>query len=274
MKNTPFLIAVIVIIIGVVGFLVYHSQASSTITLNEASIASLESQATSLGNQLTTANTEITTLQTQALADGNQINTLQNDLSTSTAQAASLQGQVTSANGQITTLQTQLATITSQAASLQTQFDTANAQLATLQTQVGTSSTQITSLQNQLATANTQIVTLQASITTLQSTLSLSLSTTELNESALTQAAGAETMIVSFTADNAGYVYVAGTSSSATAFIRVTGSYGGYTYTGSHIFGTSNTVIIPVLPGTVYVYFGNTDSSGTPTADISVTYDY
>jgi uncharacterized coiled-coil DUF342 family protein len=261
MKSTPFLVAVIIIILGVVGFSYYQNRASSTIANKEEVIASLESQATSLGNQLTSANTQITELQTQVIADSTQITSLQNDLNTVNAQASSLQSQLTSANDQITSLQSQLSSVSSQADSLQAQL--------------GTSNSQISSLQIQLDAANARITTMETEKTNLQNIVNLSLSTSVSSLDSFSQSAGAETLIGYFTADYTGYVYVTGTSTTATGYVRVIGYYGGYYYTGyNYSFGTGNTVVMPVLPGTVYIYFGNTDLSGAPSADISIAYYY
>ena len=90
MRNTPFLVAVIIIILGAMGFAIYHSQASSKLSSKEQTIASLESQATSLGSQITTANTKITELQTEALTNSAQISLLQSNLSTANDNANSL----------------------------------------------------------------------------------------------------------------------------------------------------------------------------------------
>jgi hypothetical protein len=55
----------------------------------------------------------------------------------------------------------------------------------------------------------------------------------------------------------------------------VTDSFSGYPYNSyQHAFGTGSTLLIPVTPGTVNVYFGNAEASGTQTATITVIYYY
>jgi hypothetical protein len=110
-------------------------------------------------------------------------------------------------------------------------------------------------------------------ITSLQSTVELSLSSNEANAITVNQAAGGSSPIVTFTANNAGYIVVSGTSTSITGHITIKDSYNGYP-DANYSFGTGASKIVPVLPGSVSVFFGNSDLVYGATATISVVYYY
>ena len=70
---------------------------------------------------------------------------------------------------------------------------------------------------------------------------------------------------------------VRGTSTTTTGYIEIqdymTNPSGGY-FNPKEPFGTSSTLIIPILPGTIGVYFGNNNLFNGATATITVTYYY
>jgi hypothetical protein len=91
----------------------------------------------------------------------------------------------------------------------------------------------------------------------------------------MNQKFGQSSLVATFQVDYAGYIVVSGTSTALTGYIRVTDSYSGYPYDYYiYPFGTGTRLIIPVLPGTIEVYFGNTNLSGGVTATISIVYYY
>jgi peptidoglycan hydrolase CwlO-like protein len=94
--------AVLIILIGAVGFLYYHdiAQTSPAISREESAISSLNGQVANLQSQLATVNSQVSILQTQLSSANSDITTLQNQLS--------------SANSDITTLQAQLASLQAQ----------------------------------------------------------------------------------------------------------------------------------------------------------------
>ena len=105
--HTPFVITAVVLLIAVVGFIYYYSQTSGTISKNNNTISSLQSdntsyktQIASLQNQLSSANSQISSLQSQLSSGGSQVSNLQ-------AQISSLQNQLDSATAQVTSLQNQ-----------------------------------------------------------------------------------------------------------------------------------------------------------------------
>jgi hypothetical protein len=89
--------------------------------------------------------------------------------------------------------------------------------------------------------------------------------------------AGGEAQVVVFHANYPGYILITGTSTTTTGYIEVqdymTNPSGGY-FNPKENFGTGATLIIPVLPGTIGVYFGNNNFLNGATATITVTYYY
>jgi hypothetical protein len=111
--------------------------------------------------------------------------------------------------------------------------------------------------------------------TNLQSIISLSQQIVLASGYAVSQTAGQETAISYFTANYAGCVVITGYSSSATGYVRAADTFTSYPYSNTPVaFGTGASLYIPVLPGTVTVYFGNTEASSAVTGSISVTYYY
>ena len=103
----------------------------------------------------------------------------------------------------------------------------------------------------------------------------MSLSSKRADAVTINQSAGQLTSIVTFTAGYAGYIVVSGTSTTSLGYLLVTKSFSGYPYNDIHYsFGTGASRTIPVLPGTVTVYFGNTNLLSGATATITVIYVY
>lgn len=105
------------------------------------------------------------------------------------------------------------------------------------------------------------------------------LSNTIVEASAMTvnTPAGGEVQVVVFHANYPGYLLITGTSTTTTGYIEIqdymTNPSGGY-FNPKEPFGTSSTLIIPILPGTIGVYFGNNNLFNGATATITVTYYY
>jgi hypothetical protein len=130
-------------------------------------------------------------------------------------------------------------------------------------------------LQSQINSSNSQRTSLQSQVTNYQNIANLSLNNSIIGSQTISQNAGEVTSVASFTATYAGYLTISGTCTSATGYIRVTDSYGSYPYDSyNYAFGGGTTLVIPVLPGTAVIYFGNTDASGTLSATLSATLYY
>jgi peptidoglycan hydrolase CwlO-like protein len=255
--NKPLIVVGVLLVCLAIGFFFYYSNATSAISTANSLISNLRNQNTAtvsqsnlMGDQLTAANSQITTLKSQLAADESQISTIQGQLSTTAAGLASTQNQLNTANSQVSSLQGQLGNASSQATSLQGQLTSANTQISTLQSQVNS--------------LNAQIQTLQTTINNNQSSTSTQL-ISGLN---ITQNPGQQSLLTSFNATTSGYLNVTGYSSSVTGYIRtINTNYGAST---NYTLGTaSSTVMIPIQTGTVSIYFGNSDATGTITATIN-----
>jgi chaperonin cofactor prefoldin len=184
----------------------------------------------------------------------NTVSNLQSHLSGSQAKVSSLQSELSSANAQILDLQRE-------------NSSAANAQVAL--------NSQISTLNIQLSSLNSQISTLQNQNNDLQSIINLNKSEIKANQVTINQKANESSLIVSFVAKYAGYIIVSGTSTTTTGYLDVTDSFSGYPYNDTHYtFGTGALRIIPILPGTVSVYFASPSTITGATATITVTYVY
>ena len=228
------LIVSVLLVITLGCFAFYYVQSASTIFTDNNTITDLSNEKTTLQVQLAVANSQIADLRSR--------------LNSTITQLTTLAMQLTSAQDQSTASQTQLQQAKAQIASVQSQLDSANSALSSSQSQVAS----------------------------LQAITNLS-SSTEVLSSSLVTANYAATTIASFKVGYAGYVSVSGYSTSDSAFIMLADSFSGYPYYSNNYhyrFGrTQTTWIIPVLPGTVTIYFYGT-TAAVETATVSVTYYY
>jgi septal ring factor EnvC (AmiA/AmiB activator) len=260
--NIKFLVASILVVLVGVGFLIYFLQTSSTMTSQENAIASLNTQvnsyrtqANSIADQLNAANVKVSSLTTQNTALQTNLNSVQPQLTAANAQVSDLQGQLTAAKTQLTSVQGQLAAASTQATS---------------------SGTQVATLQNQVASLQSQLDAANAQVNSDKAIMGLNATTNVANGAAINQIAGQEKQVISFVADYAGYVSISGTATTPTGYVRVTETFSGYAANNNrYYFGMGTTLIVPVLPGTVNIYFGNSDTAGeTVTGSLNALYYY
>ena len=119
-----------------------------------------------------------------------------------------------------------------------------------------------------------EIASLNAQISILENYLNLNASGLLLNNQAVNQAAGANTTVFNDVLPYAGYVSVDVQSNSATTYVEVLYSAFGVNYDENQTVGTSGTAAFPVLPGTIEIRIGNTDTSGTVTGTVTATYHF
>ncbi len=197
-----------------------------------------------------------------------QIALLTRDVSGNQSQVSSLQSQLAAVDSQLKTLQNQASSSQSLVTSLQNQLATYKSQNDSLQGKIALSDSQITNFQSQIAS-------LQNANNELNSILNLSKFSVKANALTIYQNASASSLVASFPADYAGYIVVTGASTTATGYLTVTNSFSGYPYNNyDYYFGANSTVLIPVLPGVVSVYFGNHNVTGPVSATLTVTYYY
>jgi len=175
----------------------------------------------------------------------------------------------------ISTLNTQTTSLKSQLSSASQQLDNFNSQISALEKQTSSFTSQISALQSQFSSLNTQLTSLQSTVSSLSTQvttlLSASSQTTLFSSQAISQGPGVQTLVYTFAPTYSGYIYISGSSSSATGYIMVTNSTSGAST--SYTFGTGTTVTASLTAGNSYsIYFGNRDASGTITATLTGTY--
>jgi TolA-binding protein len=202
--------------------------------------------------------------------------------------------QIASDNAKISNDTSKINNLTSTISSLQNKIAALNGQLSSDQSQITQLQSQITQLQSQISTYQSQIITLQNQITSLQTQVSsleaiagLNEATIETPTSSFSTGDNGLVQIAGFTADYAGYVSVTvsyasdptneGLQTTIEFAPSIYSSYSGIIIPSSQTFYTfsssSETDVIPVVPGTVLVYLETSDI--TPqTATLSVTYYY
>ena len=258
------LIVGVILVFAILVFGVLASQIFNRLSDNENNLAALK---TLVSNQGSSFNNQIGSLDTQIAALSNQINS-------STAQTAAMNAQLTSAAAQISALGTQLTAATGQVTALKTQIGAYDAQFSSLNAQILVLSQNITSLdsnnkdlQSQFAAANNQITALKTQVTTLstqQSTPTTPTTPTQVtlfSGQQITVPGGQQVSITSFNSQAAGNLYVSGTTSSTTGYLRLNNSI----YASNVIYPFSGSpVTLPVQPtGFNTLYFGNNDTAGT-----------
>lgn len=148
-------------------------------------------------------------------------------------------------------------------------------QTSTLRNQMSSASAQISSLQNQLSSADSQIQSLRSQNADLQGIVDLSKSQTLAASKTINQDAGGLSPVATYQANHAGYIIVSGTSTTTNGYIMVRQSFSNYPFnTYRYSFGTSGNLLVPILPGTITISFGNTNFLNGATATLTVVYYY
>ncbi len=263
-----FWVMAVLFIIAVTGFVYYYFSATAAISATDDTISTLRVQVLTLQGQLTSVNSQLATQQSQLSAANSQVPPLQNSLSSAKSQISSLQNDVSSYKGQVSVLQGDISSYKSQVTSLQTDISSYKSQVASLQSQLQSSaSANISALQDQVLSLLLQ----NQDLTDISKLTKVSV---KADQVAINQS-GRGLPVAKFTADYAGYVLVSGQSTASDSYITVEDSFPGYPLnTYNYPFGTSATLVIPVLPGTVTVTYGIPISGGASTGTISVRYYY
>lgn len=256
------LIMSILLVTTLVWFLLYFNGASNTITSNNATVTIMNDQITSLQGQLKSANTQIADLKNQLHAANVSFSDLQTQDADALTKISDLQTSLNKANAQISTLQGQLGTSNTQVTTLQGQLNTANAQITTLQTQSSTT-------QGLLDTANAALTNAQSRVSSLTSITNLTVSTTVFGPTSI----AANSQVISFVSGYAGFLQISAATGASSGNITVTSTYGSYPYSTTIAINTVvSTAIVPILSGTVTVYYGSGNT--TDTATVGIIYYY
>ncbi len=267
--NVFFLITGVILIGLIVGVTLLAVQANRVNSASEASIDTLNNQVTAVQSSVTSVNAAMTSLTDQV---NSAISTMTSDISYNSQEITALTRDLNSITSQLTTLNTQVTSLNARLDDLETASTSASTSITSIQNQLSTISSQITSLQSTTSSLQTSINSLTTRVSALESSYSTK-TTTLFTSYSITQDFNTRTLLTTFSPSGTGTLYVSGTSSSATGYIRVynntSSTYNDYT------FGTGTTISAPVTYGYSYsIYFGNTASSGTVSATLTASYTY
>ena len=278
--NRTNIIIGIVLAVAVIGIIILSVLSYVNTTSDKNDIFALQVQVANLQSKITTANNELTSLSSQIADADSRISTLS---SKESSDVSSLQDELSTANDQISSLTNQINSVLLQISSLQTDVSSDTVRISAIQTQLSSINSQLSSLGDTTVSLQNTLTSLENTLTSLENTVdSLVRQVNELtaaatnpvilfSSQAVSQAFGTQTLLYTFTPTYNGYIYISGTSSSTTGYIRVTNNTTS-TYT-DYAFGTGTTVTAAVTGGYSYsIRFGNSDASGTITAILSATY--
>jgi len=134
---------------------------------------------------------------------------------------------------------------------------------------------QVTSLQAEVDSLTSTVSEYEKQVSDLTKTnkeyasiIGLELSTNVIDSGLThTQAAGATTVIYNDKFFYAGYLEIQVESTSATAYVQVSYTYNGLKFDQTITVGHKGTAYFPVLPTTITITIGNTDTDSTKTID-------
>lgn len=169
-------------------------------------------------------------------------------------QPTTLQAQINDKNKEISNLQSQIASLTAQFNSNATSYEN----------QIQSLNTQLTNLTSELNSANTQL-------TAASNIMTMNASETLVNAASKTFSNFTDVFTNSM--PYPGYVVVQATSNSTNTYAQVTYSAYGVNYNQNVTIGKSGTAAFPVLPATVDIRVGTTDTTAV-NATVTVTYHY
>ena len=183
--------------------------------------------------------------------------------------------QLAAANGQVSALNAKVAALQNDLTALNATIAPTKSQLELTLGQLKTANAYIDTVQSQIANVTAQNVALRSENNKLLSIVRLNESSVKATSLTIHQNAGVVSSVVSFTAEYAGYVTISGTSSAPTGYVLVTDDNPLFPYnTTKYQVVNSASFSVPVLPGTIGVYFGNTEKENEFNGTFSVTYYY
>jgi cell division protein FtsL len=167
----------------------------------------------------------------------------------------------------INDLQSQIAEKDNKISSFNNTISSLNSQVAGLTNLVANYASTLNQSDSEMAALNSQI-------SELLNYLYLNASGILTLDQAITQNAGANTTIWNDIIEYAGYVAVDVQSSSNTTYVRMLYSSYGVNYDDTVTVKTSGTAAFPVLPGTIEIRVGNTDTVDSANATVTAIYYY
>ena len=265
----------IILIIAIIGIIVSIVLIFARTGADEDTISTLRGEVAALESQLSTAQAELDLLASQVLGAEGRVASIseQRDLD-----VATLQEGLTATSNQISTLNSQMSSIVSQLSGIQAEVIADNSQISSIEAQLASLTSQLSSLSNTAASLQTSLTSLEKTVATLSSIVNrlnypLSNPVALFTSKSIYQAAGAQTLLYTFTPTLNGYINITGNSNSSTGYIRITDN--STTATQTYDFGTTNTLTVPLTAGHNYsIFFGNTAPSGTVSAVLTGIYYY
>ncbi|MGB9958904.1 MAG: hypothetical protein ACPLKQ_00055 [Candidatus Bathyarchaeales archaeon] len=148
-----------------------------------------------------------------------------------------------------------------------------NSQLAEKDAAISSLNSQISTFQSNIKSKDSQINSLNSTILTLYSYLYLNASTV-LVYTSISQEANSSSTLWNYALQFAGYIVVYVQSSSNTTYVELSYSYREVNYRNIVTVGTNGTAAFPVLPTSVKINVGNTDTVSPVTTSIMAIYYY
>jgi hypothetical protein len=183
--------------------------------------------------------------------------------------------QLTAVNNQIATLNNRVTGLTADLVTLNATIAPVKSQLALTLDQLKTANAYIDTVQQKIASATAEAAALKTDNERLQSIVRLNESSIKTTALTIHQKAATVSEVVSFNAEYAGYIVVSGTSSAPTGYILVTDDNPNFPFsTYKYYFSSGSVFSVPVLPGTIGVFFGNSEKENEYNATLTVTYYY
>jgi peptidoglycan hydrolase CwlO-like protein len=274
-SNRTNIIVGIILIVAIIGIIVLSIQAYVKANSDEDTLNLLQQQLTTLKSNVSTTETKLNTLSAQ-------FDDAEGHIASSDYEQDSdidvLQEGLTAANNEISSINSQISSILSQISGLQAEDISDNSQISSIRAQLTSLTSQLSSVSNTTASLQTSLTSLERTVATLSSIVNsinypFTNPATLFTSKSISQVAGSQTVVYTFTPTISGYVYITGNSSSSTGYIRIADN--STSATQAYAFGTANNLSIPLTAGHNYsILFGNSATSGTVTAVLTGSYYY
>jgi peptidoglycan hydrolase CwlO-like protein len=273
--NWTYIIIGIIFTVAVIGSIILSILTYAITTTDEKTINTHRDRIALLESELMVANAELDSLSDQISDSEGQVASINDQQA---IDIAVLQVELATATEQLTSLVNQINNVALQISSLNNEVTLDRTAISTITTQLSSITTELSALSATTASLQSKLTSLESKVNSLKATVDklttpVTHSVVLFSSQLISQAFGTQSLLYNLTTPYAGYISITGTSSSSTAYIRVTNNNTGYT--SYYPFGTGNAVNVAVSAGQRYsLYFGNSDAVGTVTATLSAVYFY
>lgn len=272
--RTNFVIGII-LILAVIGIIILSTQAYLKSNSDESTINSLQGQLQTLENQLSSTKAQLIILSAQLDDAEGQVASSDTEQDTN---ITLLQNELTQANNDINTLQNQVNSYISTLSRLQTEVSDDTASISSIEIQLSAIHSYLSSLSNTTTALQSKLASVENTVSSLSNTVkNLVPSATNpvvlFASQNISQAAGIQTLVYTYTPVKSGYISISGYSNSSTVYIKMVNNT--TTAFQNYSFGTGTTFSYPVVAGYSYsIILGNTAPSGTVTCVLTAVYYY